>query len=251
MDKNKILITIGILGILLFSAFLFTLKFQGKIIPFETVSKGERLGYLNNETMQPMYIILTNKNELDSFFDKFGARAREIINFSENDFKEYILICAYFGYAPSTGYEIEIKKIVKKERTVEVIIQSRVPKYGEEQLTSPYHIVKVKRNYFEPGKHIFVFKNTAGKELNCIEMEFKEEVISANGTIEYISLEGGFYGIVTDEGEKYLPLNLPEEFKKEGLRVWFKAKPKNVATNQMWGKPIEILEIKLIKVQNL
>jgi len=79
----------------------------------------------------------------------------------------------------------------------------------------------------------------------------EEEVISANGTIEYISLEGGFYGIVTDEGEKYLPLNLPEEFKKDGLRVWFKAKPKNVATIQMWGKPIEILEIKLIKVQNL
>ncbi|OQX55879.1 MAG: hypothetical protein B5M53_03620 [Candidatus Cloacimonas sp. 4484_209] len=78
-----------------------------------------------------------------------------------------------------------------------------------------------------------------------------EKVFSANGTIEYISLEGGFYGIVTDEGEKYLPLNLPEEFKKDGLRVWFKAKPKKVTTNQMWGKPIEILEIKLREVQNL
>ena len=59
------------------------------------------------------------------------------------------------------------------------------------------------------------------------------------------------YGIVTDEGEKYLPLNLPEEFKKDGLRIQFKAKPKKVATNQMWGKPIEILEIKLIEVQDL
>jgi len=77
------------------------------------------------------------------------------------------------------------------------------------------------------------------------------EVISANGTIEYIPLEGGFYGIVTDEGEKYLPLNLPEEFKKDGLRIWFKAKPKKIATNQIWGKPIEILEIKLIEVQDL
>ena len=77
------------------------------------------------------------------------------------------------------------------------------------------------------------------------------EVISANGTIEYIPLEGGFYGIVTDEGEKYLPLNLPGEFKKDGLRIWFKAKPKKIVTSQIWGKPIEILEIKLIEVQDL
>jgi len=146
--NKKILITIGVLGVFLFSAFLFTFKFQGKVIPFETVSKGERLGYLNNETMQPIYTILTNRNELDSFLNKFGPHAKEIINFSEDDFKEYILICAYFGYAPSTQHEIKIKKIVKKDEIVDFVIQSRVPKYGEEQLTNPYHIVKVKRNYF-------------------------------------------------------------------------------------------------------
>jgi len=71
-------------------------------------------------------------------------------------------------------------------------------------------------------------------------------VISANGTIKYIPLEGGFYGIVTDKGERYLPLNLPEEFKEDGLRVWFKAKPKKVATIQMWRNPIEILEMREI-----
>ena len=79
----------------------------------------------------------------------------------------------------------------------------------------------------------------------------KKEVISSNGTIKYISLEDGFYGIITNKGEKYLPLNLPEDFKKEGLRVWFKAKPKKVATIYQWGKPIEILEIRLIEVQDL
>ena len=42
----------------------------------------------------------------------------------------------------------------------------------------------------------------------------EEEVISANGTIKYVSLEGGFYGIITEKGEKYLPINLPEKFKK-------------------------------------
>jgi len=83
-----------------------------------------------------------------------------------------------------------------------------------------------------------------GQEKNC-------NIFFTNGIIKYIPLEGGFYGIETDKGEKYIPLNLPEEFKKDGLKVWFKAKPKKVATIQMWGKPIEILEIKLIEVQNL
>ena len=75
----------------------------------------------------------------------------------------------------------------------------------------------------------------------------EKEVISASGTIKYISLEGGFYGIITQKGEKYLPLNLPEEFKEDGLKVWFKAKPKKAITIYMWGKPIEILKIKEVE----
>ena len=78
-----------------------------------------------------------------------------------------------------------------------------------------------------------------------------KEIISTNGTVRYVPLEGGFYGIETDKGEKYLPFNLPEEFEKDGLRVWFKAEPKRDTTIHMWGKPVEILEIKLIeKMQN-
>ncbi|RKZ23619.1 hypothetical protein DRQ23_02740, partial [bacterium] len=79
-----------------------------------------------------------------------------------------------------------------------------------------------------------------------------KEIFFATGTIKYISIEGGFYGIITEKGKNYLPVNLSEEFKKDGLSVLFKAKPQRVATIQMWGEPVEILEIKLIeKKQNL
>ena len=74
----------------------------------------------------------------------------------------------------------------------------------------------------------------------------KGEIIAATGTIKYIPLEGGFYGIETDKGEKYLPLNLPAEFKEDGLRVKFKGKLRKVTTVYGWGKPVEILEIKKI-----
>ncbi|MDV2481116.1 DUF333 domain-containing protein [Methanoculleus sp. Wushi-C6] len=67
--------------------------------------------------------------------------------------------------------------------------------------------------------------------------------ISGNGTVTYVDLEGGFYGIV-GEGGRYLPVNLPEEFRQDGLRVRFVADPlKDTATLQQWGTPVEIVEI--------
>jgi len=166
--KRKLMIVAGIT--VLSSIFGFLVLKSENTIPFKTVSKGERLGYLNKDTMQSVYTILTNENELDYFLNKFGSHAKEIINFSEDDFKEYILICAYFGYAPSTGYEIEIKKIIKRDKVAEIIIQFITSKYGETQLTNPYHIVKVRRNYFENvGK--FIFKDTNGRELYRVEIE--------------------------------------------------------------------------------
>ena len=39
------------------------------------------------------------------------------------------------------------------------------------------------------------------------------------GTIQYNDFEGGFYGIVGDNGEAYDPINLPTEFEEDGLRV--------------------------------
>jgi len=68
--------------------------------------------------------------------------------------------------------------------------------------------------------------------------------ISGNGTITYVDLEGGFYGIVADDGERYLPANLPEEYRQDNLRVKFVVEPTGeTATIQQWGTPVEIVEI--------
>ena len=100
----------------------------------------------------------------------------------------------------------------------------------------------------------FYFGFLLKKKISKKEPKKVEGILERVGTIKYIPLEGGFYGIETDKGEKYLPLNLPAEFKKDGLKVWFKAKLKKGATIQMWGKPVEILEIQKVekkKVKNL
>ncbi|MCS7242333.1 MAG: hypothetical protein NZ706_06645, partial [Candidatus Caldatribacterium sp.] len=47
--------------------------------------------------------------------------------------------------------------------------------------------------------------------------------IQVTGTVVYVPLEGGFFGILGDNGVQYEPVNLPEEFRVDGLRVVFVA----------------------------
>ncbi len=70
------------------------------------------------------------------------------------------------------------------------------------------------------------------------------KIIKAKGTIVYIELEGGFFGIITDDGKKYTPNNLPRDFQKEGLKVRFNGKLNHdLVSIHMWGTLIEILNI--------
>ena len=75
-----------------------------------------------------------------------------------------------------------------------------------------------------------------------------DDVISETGTVKYVDLEGGFYGIVGDDGTYYDPINLEKEFKLDGLRIYYKAKIyEDVFNAHMWGTPIEIIEIESLK----
>lgn len=79
--------------------------------------------------------------------------------------------------------------------------------------------------------------------LGCISDRGVDQ-IKTDGTVRFISLEGGFYGIVADDGTRYEPVNLKEEFRVDGLRVRFTAKPAmDQVSFQMWGQRIEVLTI--------
>ena len=76
-----------------------------------------------------------------------------------------------------------------------------------------------------------------------------DEVISAVGTVRYIELEGGFYGIVADDSTRYLPDSLDAQFREDGLRVRFRAERQDdVLTAQMWGQPVHITDIARLRV---
>jgi hypothetical protein len=62
--------------------------------------------------------------------------------------------------------------------------------------------------------------------------------------VRYLDLEGGFYGLVTDEGQKLDPVNLPEAFRKDGTRIRARLEElEGRASTHMWGKLVRILSI--------
>lgn len=69
-------------------------------------------------------------------------------------------------------------------------------------------------------------------------------MIEGTGTVQYVDLEGGFYGLVADDGTRYDPSVLPEAFQEDGLRVSFRLEPReDVLTTRMWGQVVRLVEI--------
>jgi len=64
------------------------------------------------------------------------------------------------------------------------------------------------------------------------------------GTIRRIDLEGGFFGIETEDGAKLDPVNLPAEFQQDGLRIRARVEQlKDRVSFHMWGSLVRILSI--------
>ena len=67
------------------------------------------------------------------------------------------------------------------------------------------------------------------------------------GTIRYINLSGGFWGIEGDNGQKYAPVSdLPNRFQKEGLRIKAQVQPAQVFSIMMWGQHVEVKNLEKI-----
>lgn len=76
----------------------------------------------------------------------------------------------------------------------------------------------------------------------------KEKKMWHQGKVIYLDLEGGFYGIVSESGAKFLPMSMPKEFLQSGAIIKFRGKMiKDIVTIQQWGQPFQIQEVELIK----
>jgi hypothetical protein len=69
-------------------------------------------------------------------------------------------------------------------------------------------------------------------------------IYKGTGIIKYMSLEGGFYGIISDTGEHLDPNNLPKQFQIDGLRVNFIVEEADgQASFHYWGIIVNIVKI--------
>lgn len=75
----------------------------------------------------------------------------------------------------------------------------------------------------------------------------KGEGVMLQGTVRYMNLEGGFWGIIADNGQKILPKNLPQDYHKDGIRLSFTAQEiTGMMTIQQWGKLSNLSDITVI-----
>ena len=68
------------------------------------------------------------------------------------------------------------------------------------------------------------------------------KIVTISGKVVYQELGMGFWGIIGDNGQEWLPINLPTHLQVKNKRVQVKAKLVEDAMSMvMWGTMIEII----------
>lgn len=65
--------------------------------------------------------------------------------------------------------------------------------------------------------------------------------ITISGKIVYQDIEGGVWGIEDAQGNKWQPINMPEQLKHPGKKVDVVLKPVDVMSISMWGQTAKII----------
>ncbi|NJD76356.1 MAG: hypothetical protein FIB08_04575 [Candidatus Methanoperedens sp.] len=151
---------------------------------FETWSRGYNAN-ASYTLKHPYFRVITNYSQWIAFLEGEGYFAEPSMlegflfpgggvkprTINPADFSENYIIAAMMGLRGFTeGPEIEIKNISRINNTINVIVHMYDPQAGAAALSSPYHIVIVKREFLPKGNSTFVFIDTEGKELGKVEV---------------------------------------------------------------------------------
>lgn len=150
---------------------------------------------------------------------------------------------------PTTGYSWNLTYSSGLELNDDVYAQEN----GTEGMTGAGGTHKWTFKITDTGKqnisavYMRPWENVTGEE-DTFDMTImslsEDELIEASGTVSYMQLEGGFYGIIAEDDSRYDPMNLPEEFQNDGMNVEFVAYPRNdVMSFHMWGQIVELRSI--------
>jgi hypothetical protein len=80
-----------------------------------------------------------------------------------------------------------------------------------------------------------------GPDRVSTQSSVQASTVTVSGTVVFRDKDGGFFGILTDNGGQYEPSNLGPQYETDGLHVTITGK---LATSRLgahsWGNPIEI-----------
>ncbi len=70
--------------------------------------------------------------------------------------------------------------------------------------------------------------------------------MTIEGTVVYNDLEGGFWGLLSNDGRRFVPVNpLPESVRKQGKRIIARISPVQVLSALQWGEHVEVDHIEV------
>lgn len=71
-----------------------------------------------------------------------------------------------------------------------------------------------------------------------------DSAMTITGVVRHVDLEGGFFAIRGDDGVTYDPSNLDDAFRRDGLRIRARVRPRpDMAGIHMVGPIVDIIEI--------
>lgn len=118
-------------------------------LPFTTVVEGAAPG---GEIPEPFLRVVTNteqRAELAGLLSTADLPALEQV-----DLSRHIVIAAFLGLKPTSGYSIDIIAVAARDDLLEVVVRDRSPAPGEpvrQGFETPYHLVQVDRNVLNLG----------------------------------------------------------------------------------------------------
>jgi hypothetical protein len=144
MKKIQLYLVIILIPAVLIPLFLFScLKSNnGEKIKFDTIVKG-----LYSEQKEKEYFVIKDKDSLNRLLAKImdsspDANARNV------NFNEEMVIAVFMGEKATGGFSIEVVDVLEQKDYVAILIKTVKPDPGQmvtEAITSPYHIIKLKR----------------------------------------------------------------------------------------------------------
>ncbi len=116
-------------------------------LSFETIEQKERADTGQfHEAREPKLMVVSRLEEVDSLNGLVTEEAKGKLQML--DYSQYFVLLVLQGWKPTTGYKVDVDRIIRLGNTVNIYAQFQEPKPGVKKasaITSPYHLMRVRK----------------------------------------------------------------------------------------------------------